>query len=119
MNAHPHRYAGYRSPVPNAHIARALGDVDDILREAVKADNLRDGVPLDVRQADNLRRFRQANPANDRAEQYCRNAPDLHETRHVRIGEQTLLDLFAGIAFWFLVGIAPALAILAIMVLAK
>lgn len=105
MNAHPHRYAGYRSPIPNAHIARALGDVDDVLREAVKADN--------------LRRFRQANPANDRAEQYCRNAPDLHETRHYRIGEQTLLDLFAGIAFWFLVGMAPALAILAIMVLAK
>ena len=21
MNAHPHRYAGYRSPIPNAHIA--------------------------------------------------------------------------------------------------
>jgi hypothetical protein len=39
--------------------------------------------------------------------------------RHYRIGEETLLDLFAGIAFWFLVGMAPALAILAIMVLAK
>jgi hypothetical protein len=100
MNAHPHRYAGYRSPIPNAHIARALGDADDVLREAVKADNLR----------------REAHPANDRAEQYCRNAPDLHETRHYRIGEETLLDLFAGIAFWFLVGIAPALCVLAIMV---
>ena len=104
MNAHPHRYAGYRSPIPNAHIARALGDVDDVLREAVKADN--------------LRRFRQANPANDRAEQHCRNAPDLHEPRHYRIGESNL-GLFAGIAFWFLVGMAPALCVLAIMVMAR
>jgi hypothetical protein len=91
MNAHPHRYAGYRSPIPNAHIARALGDADDVLREAVKADNLR----------------REAHPANDRF-----SGPP----RHYRIGEQTLLDLFAGIAFWFLVGMAPALCVLAIMV---
>lgn len=100
----PHRYAGYRSRIPNAHIASALGDVDDVLREAVKADNLRDGVPLEERQADNLRRFYSANPRL--------NGP----ARHYRIGEETLLDLFAGIAFWFLVGIAPALCVLAIMV---
>ena len=54
-----------------------------------------------------LRRFREANPANDRF---------AGPPRHERIGEQTLLDLFAGIAFWFLVGIAPALCVLAIMV---
>jgi hypothetical protein len=72
MNAHPHRYAGYRSPIPNAHIARALGDVDDVLREAVKADNLRDGVPLEERQADNTRRFYRAHPRFD--------GPPVHET---------------------------------------
>jgi hypothetical protein len=96
MNAHPHRYAGYRSRIPNAHIARALGDADDILREAVKADNRRRD-----------------------AERICRASAPLHETRHYRIGEQTLLDLFAGIAFWFLVGIAPALCVLAIIAVAK
>lgn len=97
-------HRGFVRQVPNAHIARALGDVDDVLREAVKADNLRDGVPLHERQADNLRRFYSANPR--------------FAARHYRIGESKL-DLFAGIAFWFLVGMAPALAILAIMVLAK
>ena len=65
----PHRYAGYRSPIPNAHIARALGDMDDVLREAVKADN--------------LRRFREANPANDRF---------AGPPRHYRVGGHTVLD---------------------------
>ena len=61
MNAHPHRYAGYRSRIPNAHISRALGDVDDVLREAVKADNLRrfhSGSPANARSAGPPRQYR-------------------------------------------------------------
>jgi hypothetical protein len=69
VNAHPHRYAGYRSRIPNAHIARALGDVDDVLREAVKADNLR----------------REAHPANDRF-----SGPP----RHYRIGVEPPFPLW-------------------------
>jgi hypothetical protein len=95
-----HRYAGYRSPIPNAHIARALGDPDDVLREAVKADNLRDGVPLEERQADNLRRFYSANPRL--------NGP----ARHERIGDDvvrfTLADAIITAAIAVLIGMIVA-----------
>jgi hypothetical protein len=90
MNAHPHRLHGYVRPIPLKHMPKS-------------------GYVLVRNEPRDIREF-------DRAEQYCRNAPDLHETRHYRIGEETLLDLFAGIAFWFHVGIAPALCVLAIMV---
>jgi hypothetical protein len=95
----PHRYAGYRSyvrPIPDEHMPKT-GVVfrypDEAEHAALKERNL---LPFKV--------------ANDRF---------AGPPRHYRIGEQTLLDLFAGIAFWFLVGMAPALCVLAVIVLAK
>ena len=96
-------HRGFVRQVPNAHIARALDDPDDILREAVKADNLRD-LEGELAWAE-LQRFNREHPRLD------------GPPRQYRIGDESrALDLFAGIAFWFLVGIAPALCVLAIMV---
>ena len=98
MNAHPHphRYAGYVRPHTGAELSRMVGDPDACFRDEEGE-----------RVWSELCRFNREHPRLD------------GPARHERIGEQTLLDLFAGIAFWFLVGIAPALCVLAIMVLAK
>ena len=55
----------------------------------IPANNLRDGVPLSVRQADNLRSFNLANPANDRGWAH----------RHEEIGARQPLLPWRAVAF--------------------
>lgn len=87
-------------PHTGAELSRMVGDPD-----AVFADNLRDGVPLDERQADNLRRFYSANPRLDGPPRHYR----IEDSATVRF---TLADAIITAAIAVLIGMIVAGAFL-------